>query len=266
MHISANTSILFGDLPLAERFNAAARAGYSSVESWWPWPDANPGDAEIDGFVTALTDANVSLRGLNFWAGDMAAGDRGVMDDRAQVADFRANIALVVGIAQRTGCRTFNALYGKSGAGASDAQRRETAVANYREAAKAVASIRGTVVIEPLKHPDNGGYPLLTLEDAEALRSEIGEPNVALLVDTFHLTANGVDVPASILAHANHIGHVQIADFPGRGRPGTGEVDFVAIGAALRKVCYEGYVGAEFLPDGVVPTPGELAAALEEVR
>ncbi|GGD26710.1 hydroxypyruvate isomerase [Microbacterium faecale] len=258
--------MLFGDLPIPERFNAAARAGFANVESWWPWPDANPSDAEIDRFVTALRDSGVSLRALNFWAGDMAAGDRGVMDDVEQLSDFRENIAIVIGIARRTGCRTFNALYGKGRSGASETQRREVAVANYREAARAAASVGGTVVIEPLKYPDNGHYPVLTLDDADDLRSEIGEPNVELLVDTFHLSANGVDVPAAIAAHANHVGHVQIADFPGRGRPGTGDIDFVAIGTALRGIAYEGYVGAEFVAEGSIPTPGELAAALETAR
>lgn len=264
--LSANLSLLFGGLPLSERFAAARAAGYAGVESWWPWAIADPGAAVIDDFLQHASDAGTALRALNLWAGDMPAGERGVLNDPARAADFRENVRLVREIAQRSGCRAFNALYGRGVVDVDIAEQRRTAIDNLRFAARELAPIDGVVLLEALKSPENGDYPLRTLDDAEALRAEVGEPNVALLVDTFHLAGNGVDLPAGIAAHAAHIGHVQIADFPGRGAPGTGEIDFAAVVDALDSADYDGWVGAEFIPGDRVPSPSELLAMLEPVR
>ena len=109
---AVNCSILFTELPLLERPAAAKQAGFDAVEFWWPWPVAVPGDAEIDEFVAAVTDAGVQLIGLNFAAGDMPGGDRGLVSWPARSGEFRDNVDVTVGIGERLGCRAFNALYG----------------------------------------------------------------------------------------------------------------------------------------------------------
>lgn len=76
---AVNCSILFTELPLLERPAAAREAGFEAVEFWWPFAEAVPGDAEVEGFVTAIRDAGVQLVGLNFFAGDMPGGDRGLV-------------------------------------------------------------------------------------------------------------------------------------------------------------------------------------------
>src|SRR4029453_18981776 len=112
VHFEVNLSILFTELPLLERPQAAKDAGFDAVEFWWPWPQAVPSDAEIATFVTAVTDAGVSLVGLNFFAGDMPGGDRGLVSWPARSAEFRDNIDVTVGVGEQLGCRAFNALYG----------------------------------------------------------------------------------------------------------------------------------------------------------
>src|SRR3954451_6557579 len=107
-----NCSILFTELPLLERPAAAKQAGFGAVEFWWPWSAAVPSDAEVDRFVTAVTDAGVQLVGLNFFAGDMPGGDRGLVSWPARSGEFRENIDVTVGVGERLGCRAFNALYG----------------------------------------------------------------------------------------------------------------------------------------------------------
>ena len=97
MRFDVNLSILFTELPLLERPAAAAAAGFDAVELWWPFAGPCPADREIDALRRAIDDAGVRLVGLNFDAGDMAAGDRGLLSRPDDSARFRANIDVAVG-------------------------------------------------------------------------------------------------------------------------------------------------------------------------
>lgn len=251
---AVNLSILFTELPLLDRPAAARAAGFDAAEAWWPFPDPVPSRAEVDAFVDALEDAGLALIGLNFYAGDMPGGERGVASWPDRTDDFRASVPVLTDIARRTGCRAFNLLYGQRrddvDAGVAD----DTAAANLAFAANEVAELGGTILVEPLTDGENGAYPLLTSADVlgviDRVRAAHGLPNLRLLLDTYHLTNNGDDLLAVIAAHADRIGHVQLADAPGRGQPGTGEIDFAAVYAALRDQGYTGYAAAEYKPVG----------------
>ncbi|HKN51081.1 MAG TPA: TIM barrel protein, partial [Amycolatopsis sp.] len=108
----ANLSILFTEHPLLDRPAAAREAGFTDVEFWWPFDTATPAVDEIDAFVRALETARVRLRSLNFYAGNMAAGDRGLVSWPGREAEFADSLEVALRIAERTGCRSFNALYG----------------------------------------------------------------------------------------------------------------------------------------------------------
>ncbi|MDX6428937.1 MAG: hydroxypyruvate isomerase [Streptosporangiaceae bacterium] len=113
------TELLFTELPLLERPAAARAAGFDAVEMWWPFAVPVPGDRKIDTLLRAFTDAGVRLAGLNFDASDMAAGERGLLSRPAGSARFRANVDVAVGIAEATGCKVLNALYGSPNSGPS---------------------------------------------------------------------------------------------------------------------------------------------------
>ena len=112
LRYAVNLSMLFTELPLLQRPAAAKAAGFDAVEFWWPFATAVPAEADVDAFITAVTDAEVQLIGLNFFAGDMPGGDRGLVSWPARSGEFRDNIDVTVGIGERLGCRAFNALYG----------------------------------------------------------------------------------------------------------------------------------------------------------
>ena len=113
LRYEVNCSILFTELPILERPAAAKAAGFDAVEFWWPWPDQPvPGDREVDAFVAAIQDAGVELVGLNFFAGDLAGPDCGVLSIPARVQQFRDNVHVTVGIGERLGVSAFNALFG----------------------------------------------------------------------------------------------------------------------------------------------------------
>lgn len=250
--VSANVSLLFTEVPYLERFAAAAEAGFAAVETWWPFPTAQPSRAELDELLRALEGAGLSLTGMNVFAGDMAAGERGIACLPERAGELDASLAALRWIAERTGCRGFNLLHGQAPDRAVGAAR-PAAVAAYRRAAEVLADLPGSpgvVLVEPLARGLNGTYPLETAADALDLIDEVGASNLGLLLDTFHLARNDEDLPALIADSAERIGHVQLADAPDRGEPGSGTTDITAIGAALTAADYAGTVAAEYKPTG----------------
>jgi hydroxypyruvate isomerase len=249
---AVNCSILFTELPLLERPAAAKEAGFDAVEFWWPWPVAVPADRDVERFAEAITGAGVALVGLNFFAGDMPGGDRGLVSWPARSGEFRDNVEVTVGLGERLGCRLFNALYGNRVDAATAEQQDELGATNLAYAARAARRVSGTVLVEPLSGAPR--YPLRTVADAfrviDRAAEETGVANLRLLLDLYHLAANGEDLDAAIESAAGRIGHVQIADFPGRHEPGTGGLD---LGRHLDRIAatgYDGWVGLEYQPSG----------------
>jgi hydroxypyruvate isomerase len=246
LRYDVNCSILFTELSVLERPGAAAAAGFDAVEFWWPFSEAVPADADVDAFVAAIRDAGVSLVGLNFAAGDMPGGDRGLVSWPARAQEFRDNVDVAVGIGEQLGCAAFNALYGNRVDGASPEEQDELGAENLAIAARAAARIGGTVLVEPVSGADR--YPLLTATDALDAIDRAGESNIGLLADLYHLAVNGDDVDRVIREHADRVAHVQIADSPGRHEPGTGELPLERQLEALETAGYGGWVGLEYKP------------------
>jgi hydroxypyruvate isomerase len=245
-----NCSILFTELPLLERPAAAREAGFDAVEFWWPFAVAVPADGEVEAFVRAVGDAGVRLVGLNFFAGDMPGGDRGLVSWPARSSEFRDNVEVTIGIGARLGCRAFNALYGNRVDGVDPAAQDELAVENLVVAGGAAARIGGTVLIEPVSGAPR--YPLRTATDAvgviDRVADETGVGNLGFLCDLYHLAVNGDDLDQAIAAHSERVAHVQIADAPGRHEPGTGTLDLDRYLGALAAAGYRGWVGLEYVP------------------
>jgi hydroxypyruvate isomerase len=248
LRYTVNCSILFTELPLLERPAAVKAAGFDAVEFWWPFPEAVPSDSEVDDFVSAVQDAGVQLTGLNFFAGDMPGGDRGLVSWPARQQEFRDNIDVVVAIAQRLGTRAFNALYGNRVEDAPAGQQEELATASLVAAAAAVDPFGGIVLVEPVSGAPR--YPILTATEGLSVidsAHRAGADNVRLLADLYHLSVNGDDLDA-VCANVGPIGHVQIADAPGRGEPGSGSLDLEGYLNTLAAGGYDGYVGLEYKP------------------
>src|SRR6516164_8038559 len=188
----ANCSLLFTEEPLLRRPAAARAAGFGAVEFWWP-------------FTTAVQEAGVALAGLNFFAGDLAGPDCGVLSIPGRSTEFRDNIDVVAGIGERLGVRGFNALYGNRVDGVDPGAQDELAAESIGLAAKAVAGFGGTVLIEPVSGPKP--YPLRTAADAVAVvrrARAAGAANVGFLCDLYHLASNGDDIDAAIAAYAGY--------------------------------------------------------------
>lgn len=253
---AANCSIMFTERPLLDRPAAAKAAGLDAVEFWWPFADASPSDAEVDAFVRAVSDAGVSLIGLNFAAGDMPAGDRGLVSWLGRESEFRESVDIAVDIGRRLGTRAFNALYGNRDETATAEEQDTLAAENLAYAGAAVADLGAVVLVEPVSGAPR--YPLRTaaevVEVIDRVQRWSGVSNLRLLADLYHLSVNGDEVGAAIERYADRIGHVQLADAPGRHEPGTGTLDLDGLLSAVAATGYRGWAALEYVPAGTTET------------
>ena len=255
-----NCSILFTERPLAERPAAARAAGFDAVEFWWPFAEPVPPDRAVDAFIGSLADAGVRLAALNFAGGDLAAGDRGLLSLPAGSAAFRDNIDVCVGIAARTGCGVLNALYGNRAGDLTETQQQELALENLALAAAAAARAGATIVVEPLNSYDTPRAAITSSGRAAEVIGAVraaGAGNIALLADVYHLSRMGEDVAGTLARYAGDVAHVQVADTPGRGAPGTGTLDFEALFRQLAGQGYQGWIGCEYQ----APDPADSSAS-----
>ncbi len=260
--LDANISMLFTELPMLERPAAARAAGFTAVEAWWPFGSAVPSDAEVAGFERAVRDAGVQLVALNGFAGDMPAGERGILSWPGRQQEFLDNLDVLLGIGGRLDCRRFNLLYGSriEDAPGGGAGQDEVALENLTVAARAARRAGAAVMLEPLSALPQ--YPLRTSSDVLAVLSQLPADcadAARLLADLYHLAVNGEDIPSMLDRVHPRIGHVQVADVPGRHEPGTGTADLDGWVAALRRLGYQGSIGLEYAPlDGTTAGLGRL--------
>ncbi|GFE05977.1 putative hydroxypyruvate isomerase [Streptomyces caniferus] len=261
---NVNLSILFTELPLLERPAAARAAGFTAVELWWPWVDAPVVErGELAALRAALDDAGTRLVGLNFYAGRLPGPDRGALSVPGEESErFRANVPVAVEFGRSLGCTSFNALYGNRVEGVPAAEQDALALENLAFAARAVAEVGGTLLIEALNAPESPHCPIVSapkaIEVVDAVNAATGLDNARFLMDLYHLAMNGEDLEEVIDRYTPKTGHVQIADSPGRGAPGTGSLDLAALLARLTKAGYDGWTGLEYKP-GDRPSAGAFA-------
>jgi len=251
VRFDANLSILFGDRPLLEQPAAAAAAGFDAVEMWWPFADLVPASADVDRLVDAFGEAGVALVSMNLASGSVAAGQHGLVALPDERTRFQDNLDAAIAIAGRLGGLVLNALYGNPPEGISRGVLDDTAVENLAFAARRAVGIGATVVLEALNPVDFPLYGLHRTGQALALADRVHAATgqeVAILFDVYNVQRSEGDLLARIAAHAGQFGHVQIADVPGRFRPGTGEIAFERVLPALEAAGYAGYVGLEYRP------------------
>jgi hydroxypyruvate isomerase len=242
MRFSANLSILFKDSPFLDRFDRAARAGFDAVEFWWPSGE------DLADVEAAIRDSGVEVVLFNFDAGDMPSGDRGLLSDPDRQGVFRANVPVALEFAERIGCRQLNALVGVELPGYAREEQLALAAENLKWAAREAAATTARILVEAVNTFENGPYLVSRTAEALALIDAAGEPNLALQYDVYHMQRMEGNLAATIRGHHDRIAHVQIADSPGRGEPGTGEINFSYLFAVLEEVGYAGHIGLEYVP------------------
>lgn len=242
MRFCANVSILFKEVPLLERFERAREAGFAAVEFWWPQGE------DLDQVEAAIRDAELEVALFNFAAGDMAAGDRGLLSDPARQDGFRDNVPVALDLARRLGCPRLNALVGLRVGDLEAEEQLGLARTNLAYAADQAAEAGIEIMIEAVNTIENGPYLVPGTRAAADLVATVERPNVKVQYDAYHMQRMEGNLVATIRAHAPLITHVQVADSPARGEPGSGEINYRFVLGALEELGYAGYVGLEYNP------------------
>ena len=244
LRYDVNVSILLKEHPFLERFDAAARLGFGAVEFWWP---SGEDPAEV---ARRVRDAGVEVVLFNLDAGDMQAGDRGLLNDPGRSERLRRNVPAALELAERAGCTRLNALAGHWRAGVDPAEQLAMVRENVAWIAEQAAASGVTVMIEAVNSLQNGPYLFTTTADTLAFIDSIGAENVQYQYDVYHMQRMEGNVVATLTAHIDRIGHIQIADSPGRHEPGTGELSYPYILHTLEALGYGGFIGLEYNPSG----------------
>ena len=242
MRLAANLSMLFGEVGFLDRFEAAAAAGFTAVEYLFPYeyePTELACRLEASGLRQAL---------FNLPAGDWAAGDRGLACLPERTAEFRKGVGLAAEYASALGCQTVNALAGIAPAGAAPGRLTATLVENLSYAAEELSRHGVRLVTEPINTIDIPGFFLTTTCQARGVVDQVGSNNLLIQYDAYHMQIMEGDLARTIEENLAVIGHVQIADNPGRHEPGTGEINYPFLLEHLDRLGYEGFVGCEYRP------------------
>jgi hydroxypyruvate isomerase len=255
---AANLSMLWAGLPLAERCERASRAGFTAAELWWP------GTADAETLPGLAARWNLRLVLLNFDAGDMTAGERGLAGDPARRDELRAHIPRALRIAQACGCPRLNLLLGLRRERYSRQEQMECARDNVAWAADLAAQAGCEVTIEATNPMDHGPVLLSTTEAAASFIAAVGRPNVRLQYDVYHMQRTEGDLVTTMDAYWPLIGHIQVADVPGRHEPGTGEINYPFVLDHIARNGYQGAIGLEYHPS--TPSPEDSFAWLDSYR
>jgi hydroxypyruvate isomerase len=240
---SAHLSMLFTELPVLDRPRAAREAGFSAVETWWPGKLARSWANRIE-----AEDLEVAL--LNMHCGDISAGERGFLNIPARGDEELRKIDDAITLARGLGSPRVNILVGRSLPGVPQRKQLDD-VRRVLAAAAEKASAAGVVlVVEPINCIDIPGYLVPDATAARRLIEAVGSQSVRLLYDAYHSAQSGIDPVREAPAFVDIIDHVQFADWPGRGAPGTGEIDLGRFLDALLEAGYQGAIGLEYDPRG----------------
>ena len=249
---SANLGFLFADAPFLDRFGRASRAGFEVVEYMFPYDYAA---AEV---ARELERHGLRQDLFNLPAGDFAAGERGVAVDPRRRAEFREGVERALEYAARLDCQKLNCLVGRSIDDIAWDDQYACLVENLAWACERLESTGIVLHVELLNSVETPGF---FLDSLSAVRRLLGDvPALRFQADVYHLQRTGGAIGPVLRQFADRIGHVQIADAPGRHEPGTGEIDFPLVFSVLDQISYGGYVGLEYEPS-TPSTEGSLGWA-----
>jgi hydroxypyruvate isomerase len=239
---AANLSMLFTELPFLDRFAAARAAGFRAVEYLFPY--------EFPKEEVAARLRGEGLRQVlhNLPAGDWAAGERGIACHPNRVDEFRAGVERAILYANALDCGQLNCLAGKLPAGVAREQAQETLVANLHYAAGRLREAGIRLLVEPINSYDIPGFFLTRTEQAIALIEEVASDNLFVQYDIYHAQRMEGELAATLQRYLANIGHIQLADNPGRNEPGTGEINFAWLLRHLDALGWKGYIGCEYRP------------------
>ncbi len=254
LKFNANLTFLFSDLLLVDRFNKAKEWGFEAVEL------LSHEGIDVTLLKNAADAADLKIVLCNAPMGDFPNGGLGLSGVPGREEEFRNGMVEVIEMAQRLKCDKVQIGPSRIPKKANKKECLGVFKKNICFAAELLELANLKLLIEPLNSVD---IPNILLDDIDLVVSLIDESkqhNIQLQFDIYHLARMGKNIIRNIDLYRDYIGHIQFADSPGRGQPGTGEIDFKRIFNKIKEINYQGWVGAEYIPN---PTTDQSLAWLD---
>ncbi len=240
--LCANLTFMFNEVEFLDRFDAAAKAGFKGVEYLAPYV------APAAQIVDRLSKAKLTQVLFNLPAGDWAAGERGMAVDPRRVGEFQDGVGKAVEYAKALGCKQVNCLAGIAPKDVAPEKMRDTLIANLRFAADRLAGEGIKLLVEPINTRDIPGFYMTHTQQALDVIQAVGSSNLWLQYDIYHMQIMEGDLAMTIEKNLSRIGHLQLADNPGRHEPGTGEINYGFLLPRIDELGYQGWIGCEYKP------------------
>jgi hydroxypyruvate isomerase len=242
--LAANLTMLYNEVDFLDRFEAAAKSGFTGVEYLFPYAYPKEQLAE-----RLLRHRLVQVL-HNLPAGDWAGGERGIACHPDRVGEFQEGVGKAIDYAQALDCKQVNCLSGIAPKGVDLEQIRSTFVSNLRFAAERLGAAGIKLLIEPINTYDIPGFWLSRTQQALDVIRDTESSNLFLQYDIYHMQRMEGELANTIKAHLPQIAHLQLADNPGRNEPGTGEINYRFLFSFLDSIGYTGWIGCEYKPKG----------------
>ena len=244
MKLCANISFLFTEVPLLQRFDAAREAGFSAVEIGFPYEE------DLQDIHRAQQKSGMKVLLINAPADDLMTGGEGLAAVPEKKHAFRGAMERCLRYADNLGVEMVNILPGRCRDPKRHGEYMDTLQSSLLYGAEQLASIGVKATFEAINTQMLPGFLIHGTDQMRELKGAVGHPNLWMQYDIYHMAVMGEDLAGTLERDAEHIGHIQFADNPGRGQPGTGALDFFQIFSTIRKSRYRGWIAAEYQPQG----------------
>lgn len=241
-NLAANLTMMFQEHDFFDRFEAASKAGFKGVEYLFPY------DYDVNQLADLLKTNNLEQVLHNLPAGDWAAGERGIAILPDRVGEFQEGVDRAIGYATVLGCKQVNILSGIAPEGSDPDILSQTFIDNLSFAAVELAKNDIRLVIEAINTRDIPGFFLCGTQQAVDIIGATGSTNIKLQYDIYHMQIMEGDLAPTMEKYLADIGHIQLADNPGRHEPGTGEINYSFLFNFLDNIGYRGWIGCEYIP------------------
>ncbi len=244
LNFTANLSLLFTEAALIDRFKAAKQAGFDAVEIQFPY------DLSAAAIKDKLDEYDLKLVLFNVAAADLLQGGEGLASVPERQNQFNQAVAQTADYAELLKPEAINILPGRCLNQNRVEQYLDTFKENLRFATEAFSPLAIKTVFEAINTHDMPGFIIHNGTQMLEILHQLNSPDLFMQYDIYHMQMMDEQTEEFIAEHADKIGHIQFADCPGRGQPGTGLIDFERMFSAIEKSAYSGWVGAEYKPLG----------------
>ena len=230
LNFTANLSLLFTEVALIDRFKAARQAGFNAVEIQFPY------ELSAAAIKDKLDEYDLKLVLFNVAAADLLQGGEGLACVPEKRDQFKDAVAQTVDYAELLKPEVINVLPGRCLDKSRLEQYLETFKENLRFAVEAFAPLGIKTVFEAVNTHDMPGFIVHSGAQMLSVLDQLNRPELFMQYDIYHMQMMGEKPEAFIAEHADQIGHIQFADCPGRGQPGTGRIDFDRVFSAIEEI------------------------------